>query len=126
MPVKIKITAGNINDSTQACELIKDTGAKKLLGDKAYDANAIVEFALSQKMEVVIPSKSNRKEQREYDKELYKKRHLVENMFLCFKRWRAIATRYAKNTAMFLAAVQIRCISLWLSRICNKTPADTI
>ncbi|MCE0483288.1 MAG: IS5/IS1182 family transposase, partial [Methylacidiphilales bacterium] len=37
----------------------------------------------------------------------------VENAFLHLKRWRGIATRYAKRTASFLAAVQIRCIALW-------------
>ena len=36
-------------------------------------------------MEVVIPPKKNRKEQRAYDKALYKIRHLVENAFLHFK-----------------------------------------
>ena len=35
------------------------------------------------------------------------------NAFLHLKRWRGIATRYAKNTASFLAAVQIRCIAIW-------------
>ncbi|MCL1885433.1 MAG: IS5/IS1182 family transposase, partial [Dehalococcoidia bacterium] len=29
-------------------------------------------------------------------------------------RWRGIATRYAKNTTSFVAAVQIRCLALWL------------
>jgi transposase len=29
------------------------------------------------------------------------------------KRWRGMATRYAKNVASFVAAVQIRCIALW-------------
>lgn len=64
-------------------------------------------------MEAVIPPKRNRKVMREYDAELDKLRHLVENAFLHLKRWRGIATRYAKNTASFLAAVQIRCIALW-------------
>ncbi|MDH5640355.1 MAG: IS5/IS1182 family transposase, partial [Nitrospira sp.] len=32
---------------------------------------------------------------------------------LQLKRWRGIATRYAKHAASFLAAVQIRCIALW-------------
>ncbi|MFH1914049.1 MAG: IS5/IS1182 family transposase, partial [Pseudomonadota bacterium] len=50
---------------------------------------------------------------RDYDKYLYKIRHLVENAFLHLKRWRGIATRYAKNSASFLAAIHIRCISLW-------------
>ena len=44
---------------------------------------------------------------------LDKLRHLVENAFLHLERWRGIATRYAKHTASFLAAVQIRCIALW-------------
>jgi transposase len=65
-------------------------------------------------MEVVIPPRKNRKVQREYDKSLYKLRHLVENAFLHLKRWRGVATRYAKNSASFLAAVRIRCIALWL------------
>jgi transposase len=64
-------------------------------------------------MQAHIPPKKNRTHQRDYDKELYKLRHLVENAFLQLKRWRGIATRYAKNTNSFLAAVQIRCIALW-------------
>lgn len=53
------------------------------------------------------------KERREYDEDLYHHRHLVENAFLQLKRWRGIATRYAKNAASFLAAAQIRCIAIW-------------
>ena len=37
-----------------------------------------------------------------------------ENAFLLLKRWRGIAARYAKNAASFAAAVQIRCIAIWL------------
>jgi transposase len=87
--------------------------ADHLLADRGYDTNAILEQAAKQGMRPVIPSKKNRKIQREYDRHLYKLRHLVENAFLHLKRWRRIATRYAKNTASFLAAVQIRCIALW-------------
>ncbi|MDR2093843.1 MAG: IS5/IS1182 family transposase, partial [Azoarcus sp.] len=39
--------------------------------------------------------------------------YVIENAFLHLKRWRGIATRYAKNVASFVAAVQIRCIALW-------------
>ena len=59
----------------------------------------------------MIPPKKNTKR----IKDLYK--NLVENAFLHLKRWRGIATRYAKNTASFLAAVQIRCIALWVEII---------
>ena len=84
-----------------------------MLADRGYDTDAITGAALSAGMEVVIPPKRNRKEQRGYDGHLYKRRHLVENAFLNLKRWRGIATRYAKGTASFVAAVQIRCIVLW-------------
>ena len=85
------------------------------MADRAYDTNAIVDFAKDAGMDIVIPPKKNRIEQREYDKDIYKLRHLVENAFLHLKRWRGIATRYAKNTASFLAAVHIRCIALWVN-----------
>ncbi len=113
MPVRVLITQGTTADCTQASRLIEGFDADYLLADRGYDSNAIIEQARKQGMEAVIPSKKNRTAQRFYDKELYKLRHLVENAFLHFKRWCGIATRYAKNTASFLAAVQIRCISLW-------------
>jgi hypothetical protein len=71
--------------------------------------------AEANQMTVVIPPKKNRKQPRAYDRDLYWHRHLVENAFLHLKRWRGIATRYAKNTASFLTAVQIRCVALWSS-----------
>ena len=107
------ITEGTRADCKEAHRLIEGIGAAALLADRGYDTNAIVHAAKERGMEVVIPPKKNRKEQREYDKYLYSLRHLVENAFLHLKRWRGIATRYAKNSASFLAAVQIRCIAIW-------------
>ncbi|MDR0701028.1 MAG: IS5/IS1182 family transposase, partial [Azoarcus sp.] len=75
--------------------------------------NAVVGKAEEVGMQVIIPPKKNRKVRREYDRHLYRRRHLVENAFLHLKRWRGIATRYAKNVASSVAAVQIRCIALW-------------
>jgi transposase len=114
MPVRIFVTAGTVHDSKQACALIDGLSAEWLLADKGYDSQEIIDKAISQNMGVVIPPKKNRKVQREYDEYLYRLRHLVENAFLHLKRWRGIATRYAKNTSSFIAAVQIRCICLWL------------
>ncbi len=85
-----------------------------LLADKGYDSDEIESKAKAQGAEVVIPPRRNRRKPRRYDKELYKLRHLVENAFLHLKRWRGIATRYAKNVSSFVAAVQIRCLVLWL------------
>ena len=113
MPVRVFVTAGTVHDCKQACALIDGFSAEWLLADRGYDSNEIIEKAVSQNMNIVIPPRKNRKNQREYDEYLYKLRHLVENAFLMLKRWRGIATRYTKNAASFVAAVQIRCIAIW-------------
>ena len=115
MPVRVIVTAGPAADCTQAPKLIEGLDAAHLLADRGYDSDDIVIQAQDQGMVPVIPSRKNRKVQREYDKNIYKLRHLVENAFLHLKQWRGIATRYAKNSASFLAAVHIRCLVLWLN-----------
>ena len=95
--------------------MIDGFSAEYLLADRGYDTDVLIAAAIDAGIRIVIPPKCNRKLQRDYDKYLYKLRHLVENAFLHLKRWRGIATRYAKNTASFMAAVQIRCIALWAS-----------
>ena len=86
-----------------------------LLADKGYDSDAIVAKVEERGAQAVIPPRRSRKEPRRYDKGLYKLRHLFENAFLHLKRWRGIATRYVKNLSSFVAAVQIRCLALWLA-----------
>lgn len=56
---------------------------------------------------IVIPPKSNRTTPREYDKDLYRARHLIENFFARRKQFRAIATRYDKRAANFLGAISL-------------------
>lgn len=114
MPIRILATEATRADCSLAGELIEGLAAEHLIADKGYDSDAIVEQAERQGIRAVIPPRKNRKEQRDYDKHLYHQRHLVENAFLHLKQWRGIATRYAKRLSSFLAAVQIRCLVLWL------------
>ncbi len=86
MPVKVIVTGGTVADCSQALPLIEGIAAEHLLADKAYDTNEIIDTATERGMNPVIPPKSNRKEKREYDRALYKLRHLVENGFLDFKQ----------------------------------------
>ncbi len=115
MPVRFFITSGTTADCTAAAQLIEGFQADYLLADRGYDMDAILIKAVDAGMIPVIPPKKNRKQLRDYDQYLYKLRHLVKNAFLHLKRWRGIAARYAKNAASFVAAVQIRCIAIWLS-----------
>ena len=65
----------------------------------------------------VIPQKRNRREKRDYAQALYRQRHLVESGFLEFKRWRGVATRYAKRAASSLAISQLRAAMIWTKLI---------
>ncbi len=114
MPVRVIVTDGTTADCTQASQLIEGIEAEALLADRAYDTNEIIAKCEDAGIDAVIPPKKNRTVQREYDKDLYKLRHLVENAMLHLKRWRGLATRYAKNATSFLAIAHIRCIALWL------------
>ena len=112
MLVRAIITEGTTADGTQASALIEGLTAEYLLADKGYDTNDIISQGIAQGMKPVIPVKKSRTMARKHDKDLYRLRHLVENAVLHLKPWRGIATRYAKNAASFLAAIQIRCIVL--------------
>lgn len=113
MSVRILVTEGTRADCKKAVHLIEGISAETLLADRGYDTNDILSYAVSARMEPVIPPKKNRKEQRGYDKYLYKLRHLVENCFLSLKRWRDIATCYVKTSDAFIAVIHVRCITIW-------------
>lgn len=114
MPVRIIVTEGTRADCKLALALIEGILAEYLFADRGYDTNEILDYAKKMGIEVVIPPKKNRIDQRDYDESLYKYRHLVENAFLKLKRWRGVATRYAKTLSSFAGAVNLAAIVLWL------------
>ena len=96
--------------------LLPSIQAYYLLADKAYDAEErVLQLLNSKGITPVIPPKSNRISQREYDKDIYKLRHLIENFFLKLKQFRAIATRYDKTARNFLAAIHLAAITILLA-----------
>ena len=113
MRVRLLLTKGTTADCSQAMPLIDGIRAKHPLADRVYDSNEIVEAASSRGMNPVIPPRSNRKKPRGYDRELYKLRHLGGNAFLHLKQWRGVATRYAQESASFLAICQSLALVLW-------------
>ena len=76
--------------------LIKGVSFNALLADKAFDADWLLQDLNQRGATAVISPKANRKIQRDYDAEVYKWRHLVENYFAKIKEFRGIAARYDK------------------------------
>jgi transposase len=113
-PSRILLSAGNHSDVEYGPELIADLPAENILADKGYDSNAFVSQIEGTGHRAVIPPRKNRKEAREYDKHLYKERHLVECFFNKIKQYRRIATRYDKLARNYLSMVFIGAILILL------------
>ena len=108
------MTAGQRHDSQSALSLIATVDPKCLLGDKAYDADAIREGLRARDAVAVIPPKANRKTPAAFDKKLYKARSAVECTFNLLKQARRFATRYEKTVRNYAAVVAIGRALMWL------------
>ena len=95
--------------------LLDDVDPHALIGDKAYDADSLLDTLAQRDIAVVIPPKANRKMPRTCDFALYCERNLVERFFNKLKHFRAIATRYDKLARNFLAGVQLACAIILLN-----------
>jgi transposase len=106
-PANLMLTAGQIHDLACAQDLIENLDPEALIGDKAYDADALIDTLAGREITPVIPPKANRNVKRDCDFALYRERNLIERFFNKIKHYRAIATRYDKLARNFLAAVQL-------------------
>ena len=80
-----------VTEGTLAAALIDGITAEYLLADQGYDTNRALAAARAGGMTLVIPPKRSRQVVREYDRDWYQLRHLVENGFERFKEWRGVA-----------------------------------
>jgi transposase len=109
------LTPGQAHDLTCAQPLLDEADPEALIGDKAYDADPLIDTLNRSGITPVIPPKANRKTPRDCDFALYCERNLVERFFNKLKHFRAIATRYDKLARNFLAGVQIVCAIILLN-----------
>ena len=109
------LTPGQDHDLTCAEPLLENADPRALIGDKAYDADSLLNTLAQREITPVIPPKANRKVQRECDYALYCERNLVERLFNKLKHFRAIATRYDKLARNFLAGIQLASVMILLN-----------
>ena len=101
------LTPGQDHDLAGAKPLLENADPGALIGDKAYDADSLIDTLKQRAITPVIPPKANRKAPRDCDFVLYCERNLVERFFNKLKHFRAIATRYDKLARNFMAGVHL-------------------
>ena len=115
-PIELLLTPGQAHDLEGSDAFLPLMQANALLADKAFDADErVIQPLLAAGKTPVIPPKSQRKVPRDYDRELYEARHLIENFFCKLKQFRAIATRYDKRAVNFLAGIYAASILILLN-----------
>ena len=102
---------------TQAMKLLEGWETERIirvLADKGYDSDVVIAMIEAMKAEAVIPPKANRVVQREYDRDFYKERHLVECFFNKLKQFRRVFSRFDQLGRNDLAFVQFASVMIWL------------
>ncbi len=113
-PRVLLLSPGNINDIAMAPALVAAARPiKRLIADKAYDANSLRQLLTKQGAKAVTPSTLSRRQPIPYSKTIYRQRNLIERMFARLKDFRRIATRYDKLARNFLAGALLAATVIW-------------
>lgn len=110
-----ELTGGQVHDVTQAQTLLSGLTMQAVVADKAFDCDALIGNIIAAGGAAVIPPKSNRKIQRDFDRHEYKHRNLIERFFCRLKQFRRIATRYDKLASRFSSFVALVAACIWLA-----------
>jgi transposase len=113
-PLKFAVTPGQQSDYMQATYLLGQTSGAYILCDRGYDSDDFRCVIISQNNIPVIPGKSNRKVAVEYDKHIYKERHIIECFFSKIKYFRRVFSRYDKAIFSFISFLYFVGTIIWL------------
>jgi transposase len=126
-PLALLLTAGERHEQS-VFEPLMERGAVKrpggrgrprrrpqrVVGDKGYSSRKVRRSLRRHGIGITIPTKSNERPQRTFDRELYRERNWVERCINRLKQFRRVATRYEKLAVNFLAMVTIAAVLMWL------------
>ncbi|MDT0470241.1 IS5 family transposase [Streptomyces gibsoniae] len=135
-PLAFTVTGGNTNDCTQFTAVMEAIRVPRIgpgrprvrpdhvLGDKGYSSKAIRAWLRRRGIGHTIPERADQVRNRlrrgsrggrppAFDKQLYKRRNVVERCFNRLKQWRGIATRYDKTAESYQAAVTLASLLMW-------------
>jgi len=115
LPILLKLTAGQAHDGRSADDMLDGVGeGQVLLADRGYDSDALRRRLERQGAWGNIKPMPGRVNVPSFSPYLYRFRNLVECFFNKIKHFRAVATRYEKHDANYLALVKLAAIRIWL------------
>ena len=114
-PIALKLTAGQAHDGRSACDMLDGLGAGQiLLADRAYDSDALRDSLAARGAWANIKPMPRRINIPAFSPFLFRYRNLVERFFNQIKHFRAVATRFEKHDANYLAILQLAAVRIWI------------
>ncbi len=115
LPITLKLTEGQAHDGRSAADMLSGIGAGQvLLADRAYDSDGLRQTLAERGAWANVKPMPNRVNVPPFSRYLYRYRNLVERFFNKLKHFRAIATRYEKHDANYLALVKLASARIWM------------
>jgi len=105
--VRFVLLPGQRFDTVGVPPLIEGLAFDAMVADKAFDTNAIIADLDARGAKVVISQHARRAKPLDIDKEMYKWRHLIENLFCKLKDFKRIAMRADKTDLSFEAMIDL-------------------
>ena len=87
---------------------------RRVVGDKGYTGRRYRALCRRRGVRYTIAKLSNEHRTGPFDRAIYRRRHLIENLIARCKQHRALATRYDKRADSFRTAWVIVATILWL------------
>jgi transposase len=106
-PLCYLLTPGQAADCSQAETLLDGIEFERLIADRGYDTDAIRAWCAERGIEVVIPSKRSRKVAIPHNRERYRTRHRIENLFGRMKDSTRIILRKDKTSRSYAGFISL-------------------
>jgi transposase len=114
-PITLKLTEGQAHDGRSAAHMLDSVGAgQTLLADRAYDSDALRQTLAGRGAWANVKPISRRVNVPAFSPQLYRLRNLIERFFSKLKHFRAVATRFEKHDANYLALVKLAAARIWM------------
>jgi transposase len=114
-PIAIKLSEGQAHDGRSAADMLDSVGPGQiLLADRAYDSDALRQNLADRGAWANVKPISQRVNVPAFSPYLYRFRNLVERFFNKLKHFRAVATRFEKHDANYLALVKLAATRIWM------------
>jgi transposase len=125
LPVAIDTAPANPHESRLVQQLFEfmltEDWPQRVIGDKAYDSDALDDDLAEDGVELIAPHRKNRKPEHKTQDgrplRRYKRRWLVERTISWLQHYRRLCIRWEKSTVMFQGMLHLGCTMLLLKQV---------